>query len=138
MLLFLTFSIISGIVLNMGTKFRHIPDEDLEVYVIDGMRLFEVIVDTITTLFTVSWLLLLFWIYAQVHHRFTHTMFVEEEEFEEELEKLGEEYYETLADQEVSMYGYHPVSKDPDYPVDSGHNYVGHNHHSGGIISHTK
>merc|ERR1712126_281659 len=128
MLLFLTYSIISGTVLNMGTKFRYVQDGDVVEGELPFSRLVEVIADTGATLLTVFWLLLLFWIYAQVHHRFTHTLLVEEDLFEEELEQLGEEFHDALIDHEASMYGYHPVSKDPDYPVDSGHNYVGHNH----------
>ena len=124
MLLFLTLSITSGTVLNMGFKFR------MQVYDKEDVktRIFEAIFDTITTLVTVTWLMLLFWIYAQVHHRFTHSLLVEEDMLEEELERLGEEYKDTLMGHDASMYGYHPLSQHPDCPVDSGHKYSGCKH----------
>ena len=118
MLLFLTFTVISGSVLNMKQRFRGVKSVALD-------RETEVVVDAIYIVFTVTWLLLLFWIYCQVHHRYTHTMLVRESLLEQELAMLGDRHKEALLDNKYSKYSYCPHSKEPDHPVNSGQRYDG-------------
>ena len=74
----------------------------------------------------VCWLLLLFWIYAQIHHRYTHTILVKKDVLEEELELLCERHKQALTDvKKISRFSYNPVSMNPDNPVNSGHEFDG-------------
>ena len=120
MLLFLSFTIVSGSALHKRCVFHPILSTTL-----DPWRKAQIVLDAVTTVVTVSWLLLLFWTYSQVHHKFTHTLRVETEVLEEELRKLGDRYKNTLTDQDVSIHGYCPASRNPDFPVDSGQMVAG-------------
>ena len=119
MLLFLTFAVVSGAVLHKRQRFNglihNVPN-----------RLTEIIVDAVSTLSMVCWLLLLFWIYAQIHHRYTHTILVKKDVLEEELELLCERHKQALTDvKKISRFSYNPVSMNPDNPVNSGHEFDG-------------
>lgn len=126
MLLFLSFTIVSGSALHKRCVFHPILSTTL-----DPWRKAQIVFDAVTTILTISWLLLLFWIYSQVHHKFTHTLRVETKVLEEELRKLGERHQNTLVDHDVSIHGYCPMSRNPDFPVKSGQKVAGQVHEQG-------
>ena len=68
-----------------------------------------------------AWLLLFFWLYAQVHHRKNHQNVVRKNILEEELEALAEHNKECLlADSDVSQIKYRPITRNSQIPLISG------------------
>ena len=83
-------------------------------------------VDALSVFFTVAWLLLFFWLYAQVHHRKTHQRVVSKDVLEEELRVLADSHKESLLEgAEVSHGRYRPISRNSHFPVNSGSRYPG-------------
>ena len=117
LMLLLAYSIMSGIVLHSAKRYKDLPNA------VRG-RHWEVVLETISSCTTVMWLLLSFWIYAQIHHRFTHTHRVEEDVLTSELEKLGDKHKKSILDydrQIIERSGYTPQTRDAACPVRSGH-----------------
>ena len=114
MLLFLSFTVVSGSCLYKKITFQMYKDYKVEI-----------ILDAFIIALTICWLLLLFWIYSQVHHRYTHTLKAETKVLDEELRKLGKRHEKTLLDKEVGSHAYCPMSRNPDRPVNSGQNVPG-------------
>ena len=117
MLLFLAFSLTSGAVILSK---RQIDDANNQ----DGMNS-EFFIEAAGSFVVVVWLLLLLWIYSQVHHRFTHTYNVKRSALDEVLAELVEQNIEGSEEPDVSKFAYCPVSKNPEKPVCSGQRIVG-------------
>ena len=117
MKLFLAFSLTSGAVILSK---RQIDDANNQ----DGMNS-EFFIEAAGSFVVVVWLLLLLWIYSQVHHRFTHTYNVKKSALDEVLAELVEQNIEGSEEPDVSKFAYCPVSKNPEKPVCSGQRIVG-------------
>ena len=74
--------------------------------------------DTIASVFTMSFVMLFFWVYAKVHYRKTHERRIPEAVLEEKLEAFAESNKETLLkDNNVSLTRYRPLTRDSSAPV---------------------
>ena len=117
LMLFLAFTLMSGIILYTNEKYKEYKDEDL-------VPKWDLALEMTSSCTTVFMLILSIWIYAQVHHRFTHTRRVEEAVLMAELEKLGEEHQKSIVDydrQRIARSGYSPHTGEAEFPVRSSH-----------------
>ena len=135
LMLFLAFSIVSGIVLNKKLQLRdsavkgakdeksRIAGEPYTTLENTFDQKWNSILDEVSSVTSVLWLMLSFWIYAQVHHRFTHIYRVSEEVFLEEMQQLGDKHKDATLDfdrQNIQRTGYSPITEPTELPATSG------------------